>query len=471
MKAGPRLVLACLAVVAVAACGSTSTPAPTTPGGSVAPSESAASGASANPAAPSSAWAQAPTPATGQRLLGDTAAGLASLPAYRSTLVQDVGGTLDGQPMERTSRVVYARDAAGDEEWMQSAQQTGADAIERHIVTLDGARYAVGTDGCSGEAVDSAAGGGASEGVVPAALLIPILSATTLGVEEVNGIPATHYRFDASGLPIDPASVGSTTVTGDAWIADPGGYVVRYTLEVTPPAGATGDAATRQSWRYELTTDAAIALPDGCLRVPRDFPQTADATDVSLTSSGLDYRTPSSAREVTAFYWDRLAADGWTLPMAKPPADVGPPFAFTARKGDRATSVLLVAADGGGTDVSVVTFDLAAEAPAPSGAASPAPTSSPKPTAAPTLPNGVPVYPSATEVIQAGSSGVSGLTDDEPKAVLDWYRGKLTKAGWSLEMSSSSNGIEFGQWTKGSAAVMVVASPEDDATRFVVTVQ
>ncbi|MEI8334180.1 MAG: hypothetical protein WCH74_10065, partial [Chloroflexota bacterium] len=106
-----------------------------------------------------------------------------------------------------------------------------------------------------------------------------------------------------------------------------------------------------------------------------------------------------------------------------------------------------------------------------SGAASPAPTSSPKPTAAPALPNGVPVYPSATEVIQAGPSGVSGLTDDAPKAVLDWYRGKLERAGWSLEMSTSNAGVEFGRWTKGSDAVMVVASPEDDATRFVVTVQ
>ena len=473
MSAHLRLAAAaCVIAALAAACGSTASPAPSPsagPASSVAPGVSAEPGASAPGAsAPASTAPEPSILPVGDRLLADPAVGRAALPAWRAELVQDVAATRDGTTVERHSTVVHARDASGAEEWIQGTEQTGAEAVDRHVVTIGGAHYAIEGDVCTGEAVDAAADASA-DAIDPASLLLPILSATAVGSETVNGVAATHYRFDAAGLPIDPASVGGATVAGDAWIADAGGYLVRYALEVTPAAGATGSAATRQSWRYDLTTspDAPVALPDGCLPVPLDLPATADATDVRRTSGGLAYHAPSTPREVASFYWDRLLSDGWSLPMDAPPAKVEPPFGFNASKGDRTVSVLLTAGEGGGTDVTVVVVEMAAAAPGES----PAPTSTPRPGPSPTLPDGIPVYPSTTEVIQAGSSAISGLTDDTPKAVLDWYRGKLKRAGWSLEMSSSTSGTEFAQWTKGSKTVMVVAAPEDGSTRFVVNVE
>ena len=471
--------LGLIVAVILAGCGASATLTPVT-------ARTPAPAGSPDPPAP------APTPGTGgptaaptpgeAGLLGDPAIGLRSLSAYRAELVQDVAGTQDGQAVERHTRIVYARDATGNEEWVQTSQQPGMPEFVRHIIRLDGARYVVDATGCSGTAIDDAVattGDAPRDGDVPAALLIPIDQAAVVGGESINGIATTHRRFDAAGLRIDPASVGTNTVAGDVWIADSGGFVVRYQLDVAPSATTAGsDAAVRQSWRYDLRTgaDAVVALPGGCLPVPVDIPAMDDATDVTRTSAGLTYRSASAADALIGFYWSRLASAGWALPTSRPPAQSELPFGLSARKDSRLLSVMLAVADGGGIEVTAVALDLSSAGAAtptaePSGSASPAPVGTPEATPAHALPNGIPIYPGATGVLQAGPNGIIATTVDDPAKVVAWYRGALKKAGWTLDSSTAAAGIVFARWTKGAAAAMVVAQPENGSTRLVVTVE
>ena len=79
----------------------------------------------------------------------------------------------------------------------------------------------------------------------------------------MNGIDSSHYTFDRGSLPV---AKGSENVTGELWIADDGGYVVKYLLIVAMPEKITGkDLEISQSWIYQLELvdqNDAVSLPD-----------------------------------------------------------------------------------------------------------------------------------------------------------------------------------------------------------------
>ncbi len=86
--------------------------------------------------------------------------------------------------------------------------------------------------------------------------------------DTVNGISADQFDFDQS-------SFGTGTFTsakGSVWIAQDGGYVVKYTGQATGKEALFGKGTEgTYTWEYDLQNVnkiASIALPDQCKKAP-----------------------------------------------------------------------------------------------------------------------------------------------------------------------------------------------------------
>ena len=145
----------------------------------------------------------------------------------------------------------------------------------------------------------------------PASMLRPVRQARLVGAETIGGVPAQHYSLDAASFrPGMPAET-----RGDLWLADPGGYVVRYELHVQAGEAYFGQGNQgEQTTRFELakSNGAELAIPQGC-PPPSDLVAMSDASDLSRTPWGVSYLTASDARSILTFYRTRLEPLGWTL--------------------------------------------------------------------------------------------------------------------------------------------------------------
>jgi hypothetical protein len=73
----------------------------------------------------------------------------------------------------------------------------------------------------------------------PNSIIGGVRGAQRLGNETVNGVPTVHYKVDASNLNV----LGYLNSDGDVWVADPGNYVVKYTLQATATGKTISSAA------------------------------------------------------------------------------------------------------------------------------------------------------------------------------------------------------------------------------------
>jgi hypothetical protein len=148
---------------------------------------------------------------------------------------------------------------------------------------------------------------GGAEAINPATFLPPVQSATDAGKETINGVAARHYQLKAEA---DMAQG-----RGDFWLAEKGGYVVKYTLTIQGSQGSS-ESKGDQTFTYELSkvnNEQAIALPEGCPAVLSNIPAMADATNLMRMPSALDYTSPSSVDTIGTFYQDQMKQLGWVL--------------------------------------------------------------------------------------------------------------------------------------------------------------
>jgi len=399
---------------------------------------------------------------------------LAGLQSCHVSFRQDVTGTLDGKPFERHTHIELTR-ASGQSDFTRESWGTDETASYFRAILTGQAVYRWNTldETCQGAAEGLLPG----EILEPAELLLPIHQASKLGTETVNQIPAVHYRFDQNALSLTEPK---PSVSGEIWLAEQGGYVVKYTLNAAQPAETTGvGLEVAQSWTYELSqvnTVESVALPQDCMPVPVDIPAMPDAKGVSRSSGMMEYTTASSPFEVVDFYYHHLDSLGWTAGQEEPSGELKVPLGLSFYHGDQRLSINVDKADEGGLDVTLVIYNpteqLAATAPAatisPEATATPA---GPPPTIDPSksgLPADVPLYPGATNPTNLGGQGIAFDAPDLPDQVATFYREKMAAAGWSLINEVKSGTMTAQVWQKAGRMVTLQIDVKGGKTGVVV---
>jgi len=401
-------------------------------------------------------------------LLADPLVGLADLTSYHVSFHQDITGKLDGEPFERHTHIELTR-ASGQSDFLQEFQGTdGLNSYSRAIGTGQAAyRWNSPDQSCQGTMGEIYP----EENLEPADLLLPVLQTSKVGAETLNQIPVIHYRFDQNALPLtDP----KPSVTGDLWLAEQGGYVVKYTLNAAMPANITGKGMeTAQTWSYELSQVNAvdsIALPPGCMPVPVDIPVMADAKNVRRISGWMEFETASSAAQVVDFYYQNLPSLGWTIKQQQPAGELKLPVGLAFSKGDLSLSVNIDSMDTGGLDVTIVIYNPKEQA----AAATPAMTATPglQPTVKKSesgLPEDVPLYPGATGLIPFSDMAIQFETSDTPDQVDQYYQEQMPAQKWTLLSRTTPEGNIIQLWTKDNRVVTISILPQGKKTVVMIT--
>lgn len=399
-------------------------------------------------------------------LLPDTSAGLVNLKAYHAVLQIEATGSLDGKPFKSNTRVEITRSGSGD--FDNQVLSTGGGSTVR-LMTLGGAYYRwTGTNSTCRGSIDPPA---EDEVIEPAALLLPLGAASRVGVDTVNQITAVHYRFDQSALPHFKSTGG---VSGEVWVAENGGYVLRYHLDATAPQKLTGKGLeVSQTYQYELTPDSPPpALPKDCAPVPVDMPVIDGAQNITYAGGQVVFDTSSKPGTVIDFYEQKLPALGWKPEKAAPSGEITLPIYYDFNNGGLRLTVYLSTGEEQSTAVTLIVANAAAQA-----ADAPHPTqvstkpAGPLPTIDPAnsgLPSNVPLYPGATSLMQAG--GAVMFTSTDPwQDVAGYYRKQLPALDWTAGSEQPvENGISM-IWNRGDQMLILTIITQDGQTQIVVS--
>ncbi|RPJ19056.1 MAG: hypothetical protein EHM33_30885, partial [Chloroflexi bacterium] len=166
---------------------------------------------------------EAPEVSTAGWLLPDPAVGLDSLENYHQQLTISFHGTREGAEYEWTN--TYQRDVWGTGTanfTVVILSETGLESDETLVGNVDQAHYSRLEAGKSCEVRWGDVDQDADVFFEPAGFLPLIDHATEAGSEVVNDIPARRYSFIVEE--------SDARVAGDLWLAESGGYVVRYLL-------------------------------------------------------------------------------------------------------------------------------------------------------------------------------------------------------------------------------------------------
>ncbi len=407
-------------------------------------------------------------------LLTVPATGLAGLQSYRVSFQQDVVGTLDGAPFERHTHIELVRlgtqvDFLREIHGSQEASFFRAFLSDQAVYRWDAA------DGyCQGQA------GALREGeiVEPAALLLPVLETSRVGSETVNGIATVHYHFKQGGLAlIEP----KPEISGDYWLAEDGGFVVKYVLQAAAPSNPTGSGMEAGiSYAYELSqvnSLETISLPERCMPVPLDLPVTVDATNVHRSSGSVNYQTASSVANVVELYYDQLGALGWSEETEKPSGDVKTPLGLLFSQGELKLSINIGEYETGSLDVDLLVYNPNEPMVVSPSGPTPVPTldatpSGPQPTIDPAqsgLPENIPLYPGAAGLEKFGGSVVMFTAPDAPDQVAAWYHEQMAALGWDLLNELNEGGQIVQAWQTSSIISSMSISLEAGKTKVVIS--
>lgn len=171
--------------------------------------------------------------------------------------------------------------------------------------------------------------------------------------ETVNGIKADHYTFDQGGLSF--GSFGSAK--GDVWVAQDGGYLLKYVGEATGKAGLFGSASTEGTFAWEYNIDKindleAIDLPQACAdqKPATDIPLPENATDKANFNGIITFKSKDAPADVAAFFTKELPGQGWEAGEA---SELGDLQSLTFTKEGRTLSITITKEDAGGSSTLV----------------------------------------------------------------------------------------------------------------------
>jgi hypothetical protein len=280
------------------------------------------------------------TPVTfgpGDYQLVDPAVGIANLSGFRATLTASFDGTREGVP-ESWVQTEVAEVSRDPQIAAFNGERTGTGAFTLLNLTMGGVQYVRDAAGrCIARAATTATDAAPDDFALrghPVELLPALIGGVEVGPETVGSLDTMHYRFDESALGL----ASPVTATGDVWVAQAEGHVVRYSLIID---GATPYLGLSVSGRYTLEYELQLSneLPEAT--VPADCP--AGAVDVALpdgateiiASPGMQtYSTELTEEELQPWYDSQLVAAGWTEVTA-PLISAGAALLTYERQGER----------------------------------------------------------------------------------------------------------------------------------------
>lgn len=98
-------------------------------------------------------------------------------------------------------------------------------------------------------------------------IVIPDSGAQKVGDETVAGVAAEHYSFSIQGLGADSGWLVDAN-QGDVWVAKDGGYVLKYTVNVS----MRSDAQSTESYTVQLTLELTSVNQPVTIQVPGQCP-------------------------------------------------------------------------------------------------------------------------------------------------------------------------------------------------------
>lgn len=399
------------------------------------------------------------------------ALGLDQLQSYHVSFQQDVIGSLDGQPYESHTHIELSR-ASGQVDFIREIEGTEDPTSFFHVISDGQAiyRWFNADQSCQGEAGKLAD----DEMLEPAALLFHLTGTTQMSSEILNQVATTHYQFNQNNLRIsDP----KPEIIGDLWIADQGGYVVKFKLTIAPPSNPSGvGMETGQEWTYEISqvnSIDSIQLPENCMPVPVEIPTPPDAQEITRNSGLVSFTTASQASTVVDFYLQNLPGLGWKTDQQKPTADLKLPASLSFDKGDQKLSVNIDKSNQGGLDVDILIYMHGARSESSSDA-TPVPGADSTPTPAPTavstesgLPDDIPLYPGVTDLATVNSMFTAKSTDPV-SSVVNFYLEQMPALGWTLLQNFTSNGTTILMWQKQDRMVSITVGSPNGKTRIMI---
>ncbi len=168
--------------------------------------------------------------------------------------------------------------------------------------------------------------------------------------EVVNGIASDHYHIQQSY----PAQSGLEKKEGDLWVAQQGGYIVRFSgflqgqvaLSDINGQGVIG-------WDYNLTDAnqvSSIAIPEECQsQSEQHIPIPDSAQSLIQTNTLISFTTPDGLESVVDFYRQGLPEQGWNIDQE---GSNGQVFDFSASHQGQ-TITIMIAVDSDVTRVTI----------------------------------------------------------------------------------------------------------------------
>ncbi len=179
--------------------------------------------------------------------------------------------------------------------------------------------------------------------------------------EMVNGIQTDHYRLKNVGM----AGSMVTTQSGDIWIAQNGGYIVRFVGDGEGQAvmfGDSEDITGTMHWEYNLldaNNGVEIVLPDECQQAAEQgvngLPVPDNATEKTSFGPMLTFNSPDSPDLVAEYYRTEMAALGYTL---SEDTSFGGMYMYTFTMGEETVSIIITEGENGATSVVITTEEI-----------------------------------------------------------------------------------------------------------------
>lgn len=289
--------------------------------------------------------------------LPDAAVGLDALNSYHAVLQMDFAGSQKGQAYNRQKTFNLIVDRNQDAlVLLQTSTDETSTPSELLTAQIGPVRYEQ-----AGPDADCQVGLAAESSAPlfePAHALPHLTGATEAGQETVNGVPAVVYQFDQRTLGLD----GEGTAAGKVWIAQDGGWVVKYELSLSSDVVFGEGMSGEQRWSYEVSEvgQAQALLPGSCPQPLADFPVPDDATEVVRSPGQVRFNTGLAEADLGAFYAEQLPALGWS-PMDAPPESSGQiRWAYTLA-GEQSQQIALIRARPGEGSLQVTIFQVEME--------------------------------------------------------------------------------------------------------------
>jgi hypothetical protein len=169
-----------------------------------------------------------------------------------------------------------------------------------------------------------------------------------------QGLRLTEQGVTVNGIRTDRYAVEAPDLKGEAWVAQEGDFVVKYTGEFSGKTPLFDGADGKATWEYQLEPDAVskIELPEACIaqKPADDIPVPASATDKSQFGNVISFRSSESPQKVADFYKAEMPKLGWTQRDASEAGDL---FLLTFTKDGRTVNIT-VNKEGTGSGVLIL---------------------------------------------------------------------------------------------------------------------